>query len=104
MPSTLTIPSDEPMSKKSSHAVVPLVMVQVIVLVLPSASDALPVTPTAVLSAAFSATVSAVLSESVGVLTSNSSMSVTATVKVVAAVLVSALVAVISTVQLVAVS
>ena len=47
-----------------------------IVLVVPSASDALPVTPTVASSAAFSATESAVESESVTDPTSNSSTSV----------------------------
>ena len=68
-------------------------------LVVPSASVANAVTPTVASLAAFSATVLVLVSESLGAPTSNSSTSVTAIVKVVAAVLVSALVAVISTVH-----
>ena len=72
-----------------------------IVLVVPSASDAETVTPTVSPLAAFSAMVLVPEFESVGVDTSASSTSVNVTVKVAAAVLESALVAVTSTVQVV---
>ena len=75
-----------------------------ITLVVPSASVATAVTPTVASFATFSAIVFVPEFESLGATTFASSISVTATVKVVAAVLVSVLVAVTSTVQDVAVS
>ena len=64
------------MSNHPSHAEVLIEIVYVIVLVEPSASDALPVTPTVASSAAFSATVLSALFESDTAPTSCSSISV----------------------------
>ena len=76
VPSTRTIPSLDPMSNQSAHAEVLIANEYVMVLVEPSASDALPVTPTVASSAAFSATVLSALFESDTAPTSNSSWSV----------------------------
>ena len=64
------------MSNQSAHAEVLIVSVYVMALFEPSASDALPVTPTVASSAAFSATVLSAALESVGVDTSCSLISV----------------------------
>ena len=66
------------MSNHPLQAEVLIDIVYVIVFVVPSASDALPVTPTVASSAAFSATVLAAELESVTAPTSNSSWSVIA--------------------------